>query len=501
MTARVERYYQWVLIACVVLMCVGFGSLATIGFVRSATANEVAALAQTEGRISNVVAAAYGFEAADPAAADRLTSAIADLEAALVLLNGTASAEALSQNGLDSSLARLEGLGTALGDATDAAQGAALAAEMSTTAEGMVAQAKERRIALQSSLDRLTSVFLVTLTIAGLALVGVIYLIALLFSAIKSNLRWNTMVLDALDRGEVAVPSSRLKVNRFFPGAGQMAMQTAELSRRLSDLAEDEAAQARLNARLSRDLQENVDELKASREEFARGAQLAAIGKLAGSVSHEINNPVTGVMGYIAYARKHVDDPTVLMYLEKAAREIERIGRIAKSLLVFSRHNPRNEPMPFDVMPAIDNVVMLARPQMDDARVHVSVETEGTNQEALGHIDAFQQVLLNLLLNARDALRTCDERRITIRVVDNVDSVVVEVIDTGPGVAPDCQDTLFEPFVTTKSAGEGSGLGLAVTRELMLRMGGTSEFDPSYGPGAKFVVTLRAAPAEALVSG
>jgi signal transduction histidine kinase len=128
-----------------------------------------------------------------------------------------------------------------------------------------------------------------------------------------------------------------------------------------------------------------VDELRASREEFARSAQLAAIGRLAGSVSHEINNPVTGVMGYIAYARKHVDDPTVLMYLAKAAREIERIGRIATSLLVFSRHNPRNEPLPFDLSLAVDNVVTLARPQMDDASIRVDVVFEGVATDALGH--------------------------------------------------------------------------------------------------------------------
>jgi signal transduction histidine kinase len=314
-----------------------------------------------------------------------------------------------------------------------------------------------------------------------------VYLVALLFIAIRSNLRWNALVLDALDRGEAAVPTSRLKTTRFFPGADQMAMQTAELSGRMADLVEEKAD-------LSLTLQQSVDELRASREEFARSAQLAAIGKLAGSVSHEINNPVTGVMGYIAYARKHVEDPTVLMYLEKATREIERIGRIAKSLLVFSRHNPRNEPLPFDVTLAIDNVVALAGPQMDDASTQVDVASEGKAIEALGHIDAFQQALLNLLLNARYAMLESERRVITIDVVYGAESIEVQVIDTGPGVLPEARQGLFEPFVTTKPAGEGSGLGLAVSREIMLRMGGKSEFDPTYGPGAKFVLTIPVAP-------
>jgi signal transduction histidine kinase len=483
MTARVERYYQWVLILCIVLMCVGFGSLAAIGFLRSAAATEVAALARTEGRISNVVVAAYGFDPIDASTATRLSAAILDLEAAVGILNGTTSADDVGGSALEESLGQLTELATTLQSAAGVTPHQGMVDGLSATAEAMVEQAKERRLALEDRLNTLTSAFIVTLVVAGLSLAGVVYLVALLFSAIRSNLRWNSLVLDSLDRGEAAVSSSHLRVNRFFPGAGQMAIQTAELSSRMADLVSEKAD-------LSESLQRNVDELRASREEFARSAQLAAIGKLAGSVSHEINNPVTGIMGYIAYARKHVDDPTVLMYLAKAAREIERIGRIAKSLLVFSRHNARNEPLRFDVMLALDNVVTLAKPQMDDASVRIDVESEGVATDALGHIDAFQQALLNLLLNARYALLECEHRVITIVVAYGLESIEVQVRDTGAGVPMAARGSLFEPFFTTKPAGEGSGLGLAVTREVMQRMGGNSDFDGTYGPGARFVLTV-----------
>jgi signal transduction histidine kinase len=483
MTARVERYYQWVLILCIALMVVGFGSLATIGFLRSSTATEVAALAQAQGRISNVVVAAYRWDATDSATTTRLDVAIAELVSAVRILDSGVSADA----GLDDSVKRLTALARSLESANDGTPHPDIIDEMSATSETMVAQARELRLALEDRLNMLSAVFMGTLILAGVSLAGVVYLVALLFSAIRSNLRWNTLVLEALDRGEAAVPATHLKVNRFFPGAGQMAMQTAELSSRMAGLVEEKAD-------LSESLQRNVDELRASREEFARSAQLAAIGKLAGSVSHEINNPVTGVMGYIAYARKHVDDPTVLMYLAKAAREIERIGRIAKSLLVFSRHNARNEPLPFDVRLAVDNVVALASPQMDDASVQVDVVSQGIVTDALGHIDAFQQALLNLLLNARYALLECEQRVITIVVAYGLEEIEVEVIDTGRGVPMEARDGLFEPFFTTKPAGEGSGLGLAVTREVMNRMGGTSEFDASFGPGAKFILTVPVAP-------
>jgi C4-dicarboxylate-specific signal transduction histidine kinase len=496
MTARAERYYQWVLILSLLLLCLGFGSLATIGFLRSAKASEALALAQTEGRITDLIVAAGLFVPSDPAAATRIESAVGDLVTAVEGLRETAGVNPGALAGLDVSATELEALGLQLAATSDQQTIDTLLAKMHADSEEMVSQAKSWRVDLTASLDRLSAVFMITLLIAGLSLAGVIYLMALLFSAIRSNLRWNTAVLSALDRGDVAVPRSSLRLNRFFPGAGQMARQTADLSSRMAGLVEEQTLQAQANQRMSEELRQNVEEMERSREEFARSAQLAAIGKLAGSVSHEINNPVTGVMGYVAYARRHVDDPTVLMYLEKAAREIERIGRIAKSLLVFSRHNPRNEPLPFGVSLAIDNVVMLAKPQLDDAGVRIVREGVGQEHSVLGHIDAFQQALLNLLLNARYALLQSDVRVITVRVVGGDLTTAVEVMDTGPGVAPEFRASLFEPFATTKPAGEGSGLGLAVTREVMLRMGGTSEFDPTFGPGAKFVLTLPVAPRE-----
>ena len=98
------------------------------------------------------------------------------------------------------------------------------------------------------------------------------------------------------------------------------------------------------------------------------------------------------------------------------------------------------------------------------------------------------------LLRILVTLLESEVRLVTIVTVYGVDTIEVQVIDTGSGVLADVRDSLYEPFVTTKPIGEGSGLGLAVSREIMKRMGGMSEFDASYGPGAKFVLTLPVAP-------
>jgi len=324
------------------------------------------------------------------------------------------------------------------------------------------------------------------------ALVGVSYLSMLILAAVNGVLRWNADVIrqaqDISVRTDVSVKS--VPYTKLFPGAELLAAQSALISGEFTRQVKEQRALVTSNRKLAKKLSATIKEMDASRDEFRRGARLAAVGNIAGSVSHEINNPVTGVMGYLAFVRKRNRDESLKIYLDKAMREVERIGRIAKSLLVFSRRSAQPVLTPFDIGPSIDNVKTLVEIPLHEASVSLSVHVPTGLPPVRGRVDEFQQCLLNLLLNARDAVKDSPQKLITVRVKKKLGEIHVVVTDSGTGVSEKAQEHLFEPFFTTKTAGQGSGLGLTVTHELMQRMGGNVVFDASHSPGARFVLTL-----------
>jgi C4-dicarboxylate-specific signal transduction histidine kinase len=286
------------------------------------------------------------------------------------------------------------------------------------------------------------------------------------------------------------VSTKSVPIRKLFPGAELLAAQSAIISHELTRQVAEQRALVRRNKKLARQLKASIDEMNESRDQFLRNARLAAVGNIAGSVSHEINNPVTGVMGYLAFVRKRNKDEALSIYLDKAIREVERIGRIAKSLLVFSRRSTQPALTPFDIKPSIENVHTLVGISLHEADVALTVRVPENLPLVNGRVDEFQQCLLNLLLNARDAVKDCTEKTVTLSVKKEKDKIHVIVSDTGTGVSPAAQEHLFQPFFTTKAAGQGSGLGLTVTQELMRHMGGSVTFDSHYSPGARFVLTL-----------
>lgn len=338
----------------------------------------------------------------------------------------------------------------------------------------------------------LQQVFLWAFGISLLTSSVVVYLIALLFVSIQGVMKWNAEVtlIPSAGKNLSELPQVKIPFAWLFPGANQLALESAVISHEFAARAEAQNKLLQKNLRLSAKLQGTIDALNESRDEFKRNAQLAAVGKIAGKVSHEINNPVTGVLGYLAFVRKRNTNTELATYLDKALREVERIGRIAKSLLVFSRHSAAQPMAPFELGPTIENVQTLVSPQYQEASVTLEIKPEGAIPTVFGRPDELQQCLLNLLLNARDALKPSPVKKVVIRLKHAGDFVKVFVEDTGPGIPPTVQEHLFQAFYTTKPAGQGSGLGLAVALELMERMGGKIIFDPSYTAGARFVLSV-----------
>ncbi len=173
-------------------------------------------------------------------------------------------------------------------------------------------------------------------------------------------------------------------------------------------------------------------------------------------------------------------------------KETERINRILEDLLQFARpaagSNAGAEPSPGDVEGAVYDVAALVAPQKAMQEVELAVDVFPELPEVALSREQLTQVLLNLVLNAADAVGPGGH--VALRARPEGKGVMVEVEDDGPGVSETIRDRLFEPFVTTKDVGKGTGLGLAVCRGLVEAAGGTINLDPRTEKGARFVIEL-----------
>jgi len=233
--------------------------------------------------------------------------------------------------------------------------------------------------------------------------------------------------------------------------------------------------------------------------ELEQTIRLATIGSMTAGVAHEINNLLTPVL---AYAQMAQSDPELMpKALDKTIAGVQTACQIVDAILGFARETA-DAGQVCDVDAVLDAALACLARDLEKDDIVLEREIDGDAMPAIPPV-ILQQVLLNLLLNAREAMLDQHGARV-LRIESFRDSyagVVIRVSDTGPGIAPDIVATLFEPFITTKrtegvddepqaiQAG-GSGLGLSVCRHLLAKHGGTIDIDASYQNGAMFRIRL-----------
>ncbi|QDG52367.1 HAMP domain-containing histidine kinase [Persicimonas caeni] len=235
--------------------------------------------------------------------------------------------------------------------------------------------------------------------------------------------------------------------------------------------------------------------------------RMIAVGTLAAGVGHEINNPLTYVAGGIDFAQRTLrglierDEPKIdeesmrrelleaLDALDDAREGTDRVRDIARDLRTFARHEETREIAPVDLVPIIELAVDMAHHEI---RHRASVARDYADHSvALGNESRLAQVFLNLVVNAAQAIEVGAAADNEIKLVTRRegDEIVVEVSDTGKGIHADERDIVFEPFRTTKPEGEGTGLGMAISRNIVESLGGTIDFVSE--PGVRTVFTVR----------
>jgi signal transduction histidine kinase len=238
-----------------------------------------------------------------------------------------------------------------------------------------------------------------------------------------------------------------------------------------------------------------MDDLEAARErEELQRAQLVhtekmvAVGTLAAGVAHEVNNPLAGVLASIENLRNHPDDVEMRKtYLELIADGLKRIERTVANLLNFSRQR-EIQLEPTSLNHNIRHVVELVGYQLRAGGVEVELDLD--SEDAVVHADHFQmeQLFLNLVLNALDAMP--DGGTLYLRTRVRGGKVIAEVRDTGTGIPVELRTRIFDPFFTTREVGEGTGLGLAVSGSIVAAHGGSIELETSVGRGSTFRVIM-----------
>jgi len=264
--------------------------------------------------------------------------------------------------------------------------------------------------------------------------------------------------------------------------------------RHLRDRLRAREALQRAHDELERKVEERTRTLRATQDELVHAAKLATIGQISAGLAHELNQPLAALRTLSGNAVKFLrrgDIATAESNLDRIGSIVDGMGTLTNQLKSFARKSS-GMPGPVDVRRAVDNALFLLDQRLRRANVTITTEI-GAEMTALCDANRLEQVMVNLIANALDAIEGIAAPMLRIRGRREATRVIVEVHDNGPGLPEDVREHLFEPFFTTKESNRGLGLGLAISLEIVHHFSGTLSGANHPEGGAVFTVALPAA--------
>ena len=242
-------------------------------------------------------------------------------------------------------------------------------------------------------------------------------------------------------------------------------------------------------------LLDDQTERRRLQEQLFQSEKMSAVGQLISGVAHELNNPLASVLGFADFLIESGEAPPPLAEpLRVIQQEAQRAAGIVKNLLTFARRQDQ-ERRPVAIREVLERTTALLRNQLVQSRVEPLLEVADGLPEVFGSPNQLQQIFVNLINNAAQAIATTGKPgTVTVRARPWLEGVAIDVEDTGPGVPADLAERIFEPFFTTKREGEGTGLGLSICQGLVKEHGGRLSLRTTSDVGATFTVELPAAP-------
>jgi two-component system, NtrC family, sensor kinase len=283
------------------------------------------------------------------------------------------------------------------------------------------------------------------------------------------------------------------------------AVGRGDFSRRIARVSNDECgdlAEAfnRMtgNLQASRaELERAMQQVRTTQEQLIQSEKLSAVGQFVAGVAHELNNPLTAVVGFSELLQSTETNEKTRGHLERIAKSAHRCHKIVHSLLSFARqHTPERKLV--DIATVVDEVLEIMAYDLRTSNVTIAREFAPDVPRVMADPHQLQQVFVNILGNARQAMETFQrDGRIVIRVTVTEGVVGIEFQDNGPGIKPEHLARIFDPFFTTKPVGKGTGLGLSLCYGIIQEHGGRISARSDPGQGATFAIELPVAPAGA----
>jgi two-component system C4-dicarboxylate transport sensor histidine kinase DctB len=254
-------------------------------------------------------------------------------------------------------------------------------------------------------------------------------------------------------------------------------------------------------ARMTQDLSKEVDvrrqaeqQLQITQSELFQAGKLAVLGQMSASITHELNQPLTALRtmsdnAVLLFERGRMDD--VRNNLKTISQVVARMGSITGKLKGFARKS-NAELGPVSIHTSISNALVLVERRLQLEKITFQLRIDQADIYALCDSNRLEQVLLNLMTNAIDSMAGSEVRELQLAVSSKDDRVLIRVCDSGPGLSEEARERLFEPFYTSKPQGEGLGLGLAISEQIIRDFGGSLKAEQA-SAGACFVIALKAA--------
>jgi len=235
----------------------------------------------------------------------------------------------------------------------------------------------------------------------------------------------------------------------------------------------------------------DISQQKKMTERLVSADRLASLGEMAAGLAHEVNNPLTAVMGFAYLLMQNPDIPAETKGdVEAIYREGKRAADVIRSFLIFAR-GQKPEKQAIYLNDIIHGVLRLRSSQLEKENIKVILNLAEDLPAIQGDISQMQQVFLNIILNAEYFMYQAHRKGALAISTQSADGLIkVAIADDGPGIAPDKLSRVFDPFFTTKEVGEGTGLGLSICHGTIKEHGGNIYVDSEAGQGATFTIEL-----------
>ena len=236
-----------------------------------------------------------------------------------------------------------------------------------------------------------------------------------------------------------------------------------------------------------------LQELKDTQSQLIQAAKLASLGEMATGIAHEINQPLQIVMMHSEKGLENLEEMNKEQLKESLGvikSQVKRAGMIVWHLKAFGKDSVTESRDAISINKIIENALTLTGSQLENQGIHIAIEVAEDLPSIICNKNQIEQVLINLLLNAKDAMKFSSPGQLTIRSFQEDAFLIVEVEDTGIGVSSDIEHRIFDPFFTTKDVGTGTGLGLSISYNLLQDHHGNLKLRKKQGQGTIFRIEL-----------